>query len=111
MDIETTRVVASGAATLAVGIGASLSLAIAGALLTAVLPGWDTQTWAAIIWALSVALKPFSLVWALLVALAVTYLHVGWRRQRHTYVRRGRHRPEYVKAHPWTPVRTWTVAA
>ena len=95
------------------GLGGVLALAVAGAALEAMSPHWLPRTWGWVLRALSVALRGLYVALGLRLAyrLAVTYLHLGWRGQAHTWVRRGRHRPEYVKAHPWRPVRTWSVTA
>jgi len=87
--------------------GAALTLAIAGAMVEAMFPGVQNavgaRVWDGLVSAFSVALRVFYLVMAglpiLAYRLAVTYGHVGARSARHTYVTRGRHRPEYVKTH------------
>lgn len=98
-------------------IGGALTVAVVGAVTE---PMHDTigymatRVWAGLSGALRFALRAIALVAFGILAyrLMVTYLHLGWRRQRHAYERGvGRHRPSYVKRHPWTPVRTWSVTA
>lgn len=62
MDVETLRVVAVSATTLAGGISVSLATAVIGAMVEAVLPGWGTRVRVGTRSALSVALRAFSLV-------------------------------------------------
>lgn len=72
-----------------------------------------SRVWAWARKAVRFALVAFAMVLGLrwLHRVAVTYFHLGWRGQRHTLVTRGRHRPSYVRAHPWTPTRGWSVTA
>lgn len=110
MDLESLRVVAAGASTLAVAGGVTLSAAIAGAMVEAMFPGTDTRVRAWVVSGLSVALRAFVLVslaglaFALLTAtmvvavfrlitgFAVTYLHLyrgGSGHRSHGFGRRG----------------------
>lgn len=95
-------------------LGAALTLAISGALWQAVGPASYTRvtTWAvrALRGALRLAVAILGLPVRTVVNLGRTYLHWGWRGQAHTYVKAGRHRPEYVARHPWTPVKAWKAA-
>lgn len=82
----------------------ALVLAVLCAACEAMWPG--SPTWVAMgaISALYGLLRLFLLVTMLLLAyrLLVTYAHLG--RSAHTRVKRGRHRPGYVRSHPWSPV-------
>lgn len=103
MDTETTTQVATVAVWVAWLTGGTLCLAVLGAACEAVIPGVMTWVGMAGLTGLYGALRLLllltllTLVWRLL----VTYLHLG--ASRHTYVTRGRHRPAYIRTHPWTP--------
>jgi hypothetical protein len=110
IDPESARVLAHSGMALAGILGAGLTVSVGFA---ATVPVHEPiRTTLARVWTwgrkgLSVALGALWAVVALPYRLAVTYLHVGWRRQRHAYVTRGRHRPAYIAANPWRPVLRW----
>lgn len=91
ISVDAAGMVAETAIVLAVTGGAALTLAVAGAMVEAMFPGvqarMGTRVWASLVWALSVALRLFSLPYLL----AVTYVHLGTG--RHSIVSRGHHRP------------------
>lgn len=113
IDLESTRVAAYSGMTLVGILGAGLTISVGFA---ATMPVHEpvrqtlSRLWAWARKAGSVALRGLYVALGLRLAyrLAVTYLHVGWKGQRHAYVTRGRHRPAYVKRHAWRPVLTWS---
>lgn len=111
IDVETARVTVVGGVTLAWVLGGGLAVTVGFAATVPIHTPVRVGLTRACAWtlkALRMALRAFVWVLCLPSALAVTYFHVGWRRQRHAYVTRGRHRPAYVKRHPWTAPKGWS---
>lgn len=110
IDPESARVLAHSGMALVGILGAGLAISVGFAATVPIHEPIRTTLARVCTWARkgpSVALKASWAVMALPYRLAVTYLHVGWRGQRHAYVTRGRHRPAYIAANPWRPVLRW----